>query len=157
MWWRVGYEDHVGPDPPRSEWNCLLRAQGGREDSRSPCSRGRGVPRPACILVSLAASFPGTWWGIRTAGSLGCAPYIRSGVRISAGEASAPPRCGVEGNSGFFRLFVRPGCVGPWPVSTRYGGFGWSTSVSLVRYTHLMQSSLRSPKSVPCKSQTSDS
>ncbi|XP_049551264.1 glutamyl-tRNA(Gln) amidotransferase subunit A, mitochondrial isoform X3 [Orcinus orca] len=54
MWWRLGYEDHVGPDPPRSEWNCLLRAQGGREDSRSPCSRGRGVPRPACILVSAA-------------------------------------------------------------------------------------------------------
>ena len=27
LWWQTGHEDHVGPDPPRSESNCLLRVQ----------------------------------------------------------------------------------------------------------------------------------
>ena len=97
--WQTGHEDHVGPDPARSESNCLLRVQ--------EVGKIRGVlvlvdepphppPLPNRVLVSLAAFFLRTWRDsdLRVLRLCSLYPF---GLIFSAGKASAPRRCGVEG------------------------------------------------------------
>ena len=86
--WQTGHEDHVGPDPARSESNCLLRVQ--------EVGKIRGVlvlvdepPTPPHFLTaSWSASLPSSLelGGIRTSESLGCAPCILSDLHSQRGR-----------------------------------------------------------------------
>ena len=95
-WWQTGHEDHVGPDPPRSESNCLLRVQEIGKIRGVFVLVDEGSPLPNRVLVSLTAFFLRTW-GDSDRRVLRLCSLYPSAVIFSAGKASAPRRSGVEG------------------------------------------------------------
>ena len=94
--WQTGHEDHVGPDPARSESNCLLRVREVGKIRGVLLLVDEGLPLPNRVLVSLAAFCLRTW-GDSDLRVLRLCSLYPFGVIFSAGKASAPRRCGVEG------------------------------------------------------------